>query len=95
MNTKKLFISIITTLVFGTNLALAAGTPDDVQGLEAAAIDSSSIGLTWETTLDSGEQLVNNYRIYYGPSSVFDAGEGEYASELETPNNNTSFLMTR
>lgn len=93
MNTKKLFISVVSALVFAAQFAFAAGTPEDVTGLDATAIDTHSIGLTWDTAKDGGGGNVDHYRIYYGTFSVFEAGEGEYDSSTDTPGNTTSYVV--
>jgi len=94
MNTKKLTIALICALVFAAEVALAAGAPENVTGLTATPIDSTSIGLTWNAAKDAGGGLVKNYRIYYGTTSVFTAGSGEYEKQVDTPNNTTSYVLT-
>lgn len=93
MKAKRIVISLLSTLVLGAQMALAAGTPENVSGIEATPIDGTSIGLTWDTAKDAEDQLLDHYRIYYGATSVFEAGEGVYDSELDTPNNNTSYVV--
>ena len=94
MNMKKMAICLISALVFGAQIAFAGGVPENVTDLEATAIDSDSIGLTWESAKDGDGGLVDHYRIYYGTFSVFEAGEGDYENELDTPNNNTSYVVS-
>ena len=93
MNTKKFLISLISALVFATQITFAAGTPEDVTGLDATAIDANSIGLTWNTAKDGDGGSVDHYRIYHGSTSVFEAGEGEYDSTTDTPGNTTSYVV--
>ncbi len=93
MNTKKFLISLISALVFATQLTFAAGTPEDVTGLDATAIDENSIGLTWNTAKDGDGGTVDHYRIYHGATSVFEAGEGEYDNTTDTPGNTTSYVV--
>lgn len=94
MNTKKLAISIISALVFGSSVAMAAGIPENVSGVKASAVDATSIGLNWKAAKDGEGTAVKNYRIYYGTISVLELGEGDYEKQMDTPNNNTSFVVT-
>lgn len=94
MNTKKFLISLISALVFGAQPGFAAGTPQNVSGLEATPVDSTSIGLTWNSALDGEGGLVDHYRVYYGPTSVFGQGGGEYAATVDTPDSNTSYVVS-
>jgi len=92
---KSLFALITAVLLAIPSLsALAAGEPENVTGLTATAVDATSIGLSWASAKDAGGGLVNHYRVYYGTTSVQTAGEGEYGSEVDTPNNNTSYVVT-
>ncbi len=93
MNTKKLFISLIAALAFGTQFALAADVPESVTNLEATTVDSGSIGLTWDAAKDSNGAVVSKYRIYYGTTSVFTAGAGDYDSQVDTTDNSTSYIL--
>ena len=94
MNTKKIFICLISTLVFTVQVAFAAGAPKNVTDVEATAIDANSIGLTWSGAKDGEGGLVDHYRIYYGAFSVLDAGGGDYENEVDTSNNNTSYVLS-
>lgn len=94
MNTKRLAISLLSTLVFGIQIAFAGGIPENVTGLDAIAVDSNSIGLTWDSAKDADGNLVDHYRIYYGTFSVFEAGEGDYDDQVDTPNNTPSFVLS-
>lgn len=94
MKTKKILISLISALVFSVQLAFAGGTPTNVTGLDATPIDANSIGLTWDTARDGDGGLVDHYRIYYGSFSVFEAGEGDYEYDVDTPNNNNSYVVS-
>lgn len=92
--TKKLLIALISALVFGAQMTFAAGVPENVTDVEASALGADSIGLTWTSALDDEGGLVDHYRIYYGPTSVFEAGEGDYESEMETPTNETATVVS-
>jgi len=94
MNTKKITIALLSSLLFAAQMAFAAGVPENVTGLAATAISSTSIGLTWNAAKDGGGGLVKNYRIYYGTVSVFGAGSGDYDKQVDTPNNTTSYVVT-
>ncbi len=94
MNTKKILISIISALAFGSTVALAAGIPENVSGVKASAVDTTSIGLNWKASKDAEGTAVKNYRIYYGTVSVLEAGSGDYEKQMDTPNNDTSFVVT-
>lgn len=94
MNTKKLIISLIAALVFGAQFVLAASEPDNVSGLTATAKDSASVDLAWTAAKDSSSAAVNNYRIYYGTTSVFKAGKGDYDSKVDTTDNKTTYTVT-
>lgn len=94
IKTKKIIFSVISAIVFAAQATFAAGEPEDVKGLAATPIDSQSIGLTWDAAKDASGGLVDHYRIYYGTTSVFKAGGGTYDKEIETPNNNTSYVVT-
>lgn len=92
MNTKivKTFSFLVALLTFGSNVLAA---PQDVKNLKATAIDANSIGLTWDAAKDENGGLVDKYRIYYGSLSVFKAGAGSYENEIDTTNNNTSYVI--
>jgi hypothetical protein len=94
MNTKKIVIAIISALAFGTTVAFAAGIPENVSGVKASAVDSTSIGLNWKAAKDGEGTAVKNYRVYYGTVSVLEKGSGDYEKQMDTPNNTTSFVMT-
>jgi len=94
MNTKKLAISLISAMFFGSTVAFAAGAPEFVSGVKASAVDATSIGVNWKAAKDGEGTAVKNYRIYYGTVSVLEAGEGDYEKQIDTPNNNTSFVVT-
>ena len=94
MNTKKITIALLSSLLFAAQMAFAAGVPENVTGLTATAIDDVSIGLTWNAAKDSGGGLVNHYRIYYGTTSIQGAGSGDYDHQVDTPNNTTSYVVT-
>ncbi len=81
--------------MLATQAALAAGAPEDVKGLAATAIDEKSIGLTWDATKDATGGPVDHYRIYYGKTSVFKEGEGNYDKEINTSNSNTSYVINK
>jgi len=93
MNTKKIFICLTSALFFAAQVALAAGTPENITGVEATPIDASSIGLTWDSAKDAEGGLVDHYRIYYGTFSVFEAGEGDYENEVDTEDNTASYVV--
>ncbi len=93
MNTKKIFICLISAILFTAHTAFAAGTPENVTGVEATPVDSTSIGLTWDSVKDAEGGLVDHYRIYYGTFSVFEAGEGDYENEVDTPDNTASYVI--
>jgi fibronectin type 3 domain-containing protein len=94
MNTKKIAISFLSALVFGSTVAFAAGIPENVSGLKASAVDATSIGLNWKAAKDGEGTAVKNYRLYYGAVSVLEAGVGDYEKQADTPNNNTTFVVT-
>jgi hypothetical protein len=93
LKTKKIIISAAAALLFGAQLVLAGGVPQNVTGVEATPLDESSIGLSWNSALDGDGGLVDHYRIYYGTFSVFEAGEGDYESEVDTPSNETEYVV--
>lgn len=93
MNLKKISISVISALFFGTSVALAAGIPENVTGLKGTAVDASSISLTWKAAKDADGGVVKNYRIYYGKVSVLEAGSGDYEKQVDTPDNTNSFTV--
>ena len=95
-NMKKSLFALITAVILAIPAlsAFAAGEPENVTGLTATAVDSTSIGLSWSSAKDSGGGLVNHYRVYYGTTSVQTVGSGEYGSEVDTPNNSTSYVVT-
>jgi len=93
---KKSLFALIAAVVLAIPAlsAFAAGEPENVTGLTATAVDSTSIGLSWNSSKDAGGGLVNHYRVYYGTTSVQTVGSGEYGSEVDTPNNSTSYVVT-
>lgn len=90
---KKSLIALFTAVVFALPV-FAAGEPENVTGVTATPVDTTSIGLSWDSAKDGGGGLVDHYRIYYGATSVQQAGEGEYDSEVDTANNATSHVVT-
>jgi fibronectin type 3 domain-containing protein len=95
-NMKKSLFALIAAIILAIPAisAFAAGEPVNVTGLTATAVDSTSIGLSWNSSKDASGGLVNHYRVYYGTTSVQTAGSGEYGSEVDTPNNSTSYVVT-
>jgi cysteine-rich repeat protein len=91
--TKRSLIALIAAAMFAIP-TFAAGEPENVTGLAATPVDATSVGLTWNSAKDAEGGLVNHYRIYYGATSVQTAGEGDYASETDTSNNNTNYVVT-
>jgi cysteine-rich repeat protein len=95
-NMKKSIFALITAamLAVPTIGAFAAGEPANVTGLTATAVDATSIGLSWNSAKDAGGNAVNHYRVYYGTTSVQTVGEGDYDTQVDTPNNNNSYVVT-
>ncbi len=93
---KKSLFALIAAVVlaFPTISAFAEGEPEDVGNVVATAVDVTSIGLSWDAAQDDGGGLVDHYRVYYGTTSIQTAGEGEYDSEVTTPTNDTSYVVT-
>ncbi|MBU0727335.1 fibronectin type III domain-containing protein, partial [Patescibacteria group bacterium] len=89
---KKSLIALFAAAVLALPV-FAAGEPENVSGVTATAVDTSSIGLSWDSAQDAEGGLVDHYRIYYGTTSVQQAGEGEYDSEIDTANNATSYVI--
>ena len=95
MNTKKSLIALIGAILLAIPLlAAAAGEPEDVTGVSASAVDSTSISLSWNAAKDSVGGLVNHYRVYYGTVSVWQAQSGDYEHQVDTLNNNTTYVVT-
>lgn len=95
--TKKLLTLLITCALLGVQTAsvLAADGPKDVTGLTAAAVDSTSIGLTWSPAKDGSGNAVDHYRVYYGTTSVFKAKEGDYDGQVDTKDNKASYTVNK
>jgi len=93
-NTKKSLIALAFAAVLAIPSALAVGEPQNVSGLTATTIDQNSIGLSWNTAKDASDGLVDHYKVYYGKISVQTAGSGEYASTIDTLNNDTNYVAT-
>ena len=91
--TKKSIIALFATVVLALP-AFAAGEPENVTGLNAKPIDTKSIGLSWDSAKNTDGSLVDHYTIYYGTTSVQQAGEGEYDKKISTSNNATSYIVT-
>jgi hypothetical protein len=94
MSAKKLLISVISALAFGTSVAMAAGIPENVTGVKAVAKDATSITVSWKAAKDGEGGTVKNYRIWYGTVSVLEAGTGDYEKQLDTPDNSTTYTVT-
>lgn len=95
MSTKKSLLALIGAALLALPLlAFAAGVPENVTGVMATPVDSTSVNVTWNAAKDGSGGLVKNYRIYYGAVSVQQAGKGDYEKQVDTPNNNTSFVVT-
>ncbi|MBU0577736.1 fibronectin type III domain-containing protein [Patescibacteria group bacterium] len=92
INTKRSIIALFAAAILALPV-FAAGEPDNVTGLSATAVDSVSIGLSWNSAQDAEGGLVSYYRIYYGTTSVQMAGEGDYDTEVDTPDNSTSYIV--
>ena len=92
---KKLIISIVAALVFAAQLTFAAGEPENVKNLKATAVDSTSIQLAWDAAKDGAGAAVKNYRVYYGTTSVFKAGKGEYDSKIDSTDNKTTYTVAK
>ncbi|MFH0820406.1 MAG: fibronectin type III domain-containing protein [Candidatus Peregrinibacteria bacterium] len=93
MKTKHSVIALLAAVALAIPLAFAVGEPENVAGLAANPISENSIGLTWNSAKDSNGGLVNHYRVYYGATSVQSAGTGDYDHQVDTPNNNTSYVV--
>lgn len=95
-NIKKSLFALITAtmLAFPAITVFAEGEPDNVSNVVATAVDATSIGLTWDAAQDDGGGLVDHYRVYYGTTSIQTVGTGDYDNEIDTPNNNTSYVAT-
>jgi len=93
-NIKTSLFALISAVVLFAPFTFAEGEPKDVSSVTATPIDSTSIGLSWDAVTDADGGLVDHYRLYYGTTSIQEAGIGEYDSTLDTPNNNTSYVVT-
>lgn len=93
MKIKRSFLALAIAGLLSIPFAVAVGEPQNVTGLQANAISASAIGLSWGSARDANGGLVDHYRIYYGKNSVQTAGEGEYENEVDTSNNNTSYVV--
>ena len=93
-NTKTSIIALVATVMLAIPTVFGAGEPENVTGVTATAVDTVSIGLSWDSATDSEGGLVDHYRIYYDTESVQTAGEGDYDFEIDTPNNTTSYVVT-
>ncbi|MBN2087420.1 fibronectin type III domain-containing protein [Candidatus Peregrinibacteria bacterium] len=93
-NTKKSIFALIIATALAIPTVFGADYPEDVTGVTATAVDSTSIGVSWDSATDSVGGLVDHYRIYYSDNSVQSAGTGDYESQIDTPNNNTSYVVT-
>lgn len=93
-NTKKTLIALFAATALAIPTVFGADFPEDVTGLSATAVDSTSIGLSWDAAEDAEGNMVDHYRIYYADSSIQAVGEGDYTDEIDTPNNNTSYVVT-
>ncbi len=93
-NMKKSLIVLFAAAILAIPTVFAVDYPEDVTGLSATAVDSTSIGLSWDSAQDSEGGLVDHYRIYYADNSVLSAGIGDYTDEIDTANNNTSHVVT-
>ena len=94
MKHKKSLIALFAAVLLAIPLAFAAGAPENITGLTATAINPSSIGLSWNSAKDAQGGLVQHYRIYYGVTSIQTAGEGDYDHQIDTSNNNTSYVVS-
>ncbi|MBN1258496.1 fibronectin type III domain-containing protein [Candidatus Peregrinibacteria bacterium] len=95
MNTKKSLLALIAAAVLAIPLlAYAAAFPENVSGVAASPVDSTSINVTWNAAKDGAGGLVKNYRIYYDTVSIQLAQQGDYAMQVDTPTNATSYVVT-
>lgn len=74
--------------------AFAAGEPNNVANVEANSKDDSTLTITWDEALDSNDEAVDNYRIYYGTASVQKAEAAIYDAQIDTPDSSTSFDLS-
>lgn len=93
MINKKSLIALLAAALLSIPLGFASGEPQNVSGLTATTVDSTSIRLSWNSAKDATGGLVNHYRVYYGTTSVQTVGQGDYDKMTDTPNNNTSFTV--
>jgi cysteine-rich repeat protein len=89
----KISLTALAIAVILATPAFAASEPENVTNFKATAINTTSIGLSWNSAKDAGGGLVDHYRIYYGTESVQMAGGGDYESEINTTNNNTTYVL--
>lgn len=94
MHTKKSILTLIVACLLAIPTVFAEGEPTNVTGVSASAAGTSSINISWNSAQNSEGGLVDHYRIYYGVRSVQGGEAFEYDTEINTPNNNTAFLLT-
>ena len=94
MNAKKSILSLAAAVLLAIPFVFAEGEPDNVSGVAANPIDSTSVGLTWDAAYDASGGLVDNYRIYYGMLSVQMGDTAEYDNVIDTPDNANAYVVT-
>lgn len=93
-NTKTSLLALFSAVMLFMPFAFADGEPGDVSTVTATPINTTSIGLSWDAVTDTDGSPVAHYRVYYGTTSIQEAGTGDYDTILDTPNNNTSYVVT-
>lgn len=93
-NTKTSLLALFSAVMLFMPFAFADGEPGDVSTVTATPINTTSIGLSWDAATDVDGSPVAHYRVYYGTTSIQEAGTGDYDTILDTPNNNTSYVVT-
>ena len=92
-NIKQSAVALLMAVVLATP-AFAAGEPGNVKNVTAVSKNDTTLTLKWDEAKDAFGNAVDHYRIYYGTASVQKSEAANYASQVDTPNNATTYDLS-
>lgn len=93
-NIKQSVIALMLSSVMAMPMALAAGEPENVENVTLTPKDATTLTVKWDEAKDKEGNAVDHYRIYYGTASVQKAEAANYETEVNTPDNKTTYDLT-
>lgn len=93
-NIKQSVIALMVASVMAMPMAFAAGEPENVTNVTLTGKDATTITVKWDASKDKESNPVDHYRLYYGTASVQKAEAANYETEVNTPDNKTTYDLT-